>query len=172
VTTQAILRDTDLPLGAGQREIAGTQLQGTLVDLVDLALIGKQAIWNVESALSSPVSRELNKLVERWRTLADDVAERAAIIGVVPDGRARTIAGASEIESLPAGVLSESVLAETIADRLVEVAARVRDRLRRVAVRDPVTEDLLHLVAATLEEHVWIVRNQRRRSCQVMQMVS
>jgi len=110
--------------------------------------------------------------VERWRTLADDVAERAAIIGVVPDGRARTIAGASEIESLPARVLSESVLAETIADRLVEVAARVRDRLRRVAVRDPVTEDLLHLVAATLEEHVWIVRNQRRRSCQVMQMVS
>ena len=34
-------------LDAGQQKIAGDALQGTVVDLIDLSLIAKQAHWNV-----------------------------------------------------------------------------------------------------------------------------
>lgn len=161
MATQAILRDSDLPVGAQEREIVGTELQGMLVDLVELALIGKQAHWNVEGPHFSSLHDLLDEFVDAWRLLEDEVAERAVAIGVAPDGQAETVAGSSEITSLPAGPLNDGEVVEALADRLGEVAARARTRMQSAAVLDPVTEDLLIQVAATLEKQLWTIRVQR-----------
>jgi starvation-inducible DNA-binding protein len=78
--------------------------RGTLVDLLDLALIGKHAHWNVEGRLFRSVHEELDELVDAWRRLADDVAERAVTIGASPDGQVEAIAGATELEPFPAAI--------------------------------------------------------------------
>ncbi len=77
-------------LGAHQREEVGNQLQAMLVELIDLALVGKQLHWNVTGPLFRPLHEQLDELVDSWRQLSDIVAERAVALGYVPDGQSRS----------------------------------------------------------------------------------
>ncbi len=86
-----------IPLVAERRAVA-VELQGTLVDLVDLSLIGKHLHWNVEGRHFRTLHDELDEHVTAWRRLSDEVAERAVTIGASPDGQAGTIAGATQLE--------------------------------------------------------------------------
>jgi len=150
----------DVPLSAANRTVAA-ELQGLLVDLIDLALIGKHAHWNVVGPHFRPVHLELDELVESWRELSDDVAERAAALDAAPDGQSETIAGSTKVEPLPAGHLGDGEVVWLIGDRLEQVTTRLRERLARVASLDPISEDLLIGVAATLEKQLWMLRAQR-----------
>jgi starvation-inducible DNA-binding protein len=111
-----------IPLAVERRAVAG-ELQSTLVDLLDLTLIGKHAHWNVEGRMCRSVHRELDELVAAWRDLSDDVAERAVTIGTSPDGQVEAIAGATALEPLPSGQLSDRQVLKAIGDRLADVRA-------------------------------------------------
>jgi starvation-inducible DNA-binding protein len=152
-----------IPLDAERQAIA-VELQDTLVDLIDLSMIGKHLHWNVEGRLFRSVHHELDELVDAWRILSDDVAERAVTIGASPDGQVEAIAGATRLEPVPPGHLSDRQVLKAIGDRVAEVARRTRQRIDRVAVADPVTCDLLVQTAATLEKQLWMVRAQLRSS--------
>ena len=149
-----------IPITAAERDVA-VELQGMLVDLVDLSLIGKHAHWNVEGPHFRSVHLELDELVDAWRRLGDDVAERAVALGAAPDGQSEAIAGSTTVEPLPGGHLGDGEVVRLIGDRLEQVAARTRERIAHVASLDPVSEDLLIGVAATLEKQLWMLRAQR-----------
>ena len=74
---------------------AGRELQATLLDLVDLALTGKQLHWSVVGPNFRPLHLQLDELVDSWHELADAVAERAVAIGTFPDGQAGAVAARS-----------------------------------------------------------------------------
>lgn len=148
-----------LPIDAHDREVVA-ELQSMLVELIDLALMGKQAHWNVEGPHFRSLHLELDELVDTWRTLGDQVAERGVTLGGVPDGQAATVASFSRIAPLPAGHLRDYDVVREIADRVTEVAARARARIEAVASHDPVSEDLLIAVAGTLEKQLWMLRVQ------------
>ena len=149
-----------VPITADDREVAA-ELQGVLVDLIDLTLIGKHAHWNVVGPHFRSVHGELDELVESWRELSDDVAERAAALGAAPDGQSETIAGSTKVEPLPAGNLGDGEVVWLIGNRLEQVVTRTRERLGRVASLDPISEDLLIGIAAALEKQLWMLRAQR-----------
>jgi starvation-inducible DNA-binding protein len=149
-----------IPLAADRQAVA-VELQGMLVDLLDLTLIGKHAHWNVEGRHFRSVHLELDELVDSWRVLSDDVAERAVTIGASPDGQAETIARATELDPLPAGHLGDRQVLGAIGDPLTEASIRTRERIERVAVDDPVTCDMLVRVAVTLEKQLWMIQAQR-----------
>ena len=88
------------PLGAHARGEIGRELQATLVELVDLSLVGKQLHWNVVGPLFRPLHLQLDELVDSWRDLADVVAERAVAIGYSPDGQAEAIAAGAGLAGL------------------------------------------------------------------------
>jgi starvation-inducible DNA-binding protein len=147
-------------LPAAEQQVVAVELQGTLVDLLDLTLIGKHLHWNVEGRHFRTLHHELDEHVAAWRKLSDDVAERAVTIGASPDGQAETIAGATRLEPLPIGRLSDQQVLKAIGDRLAAAAMRARERIDRVAVVDPVTCDLFMGVSATLEKQLWMIRAQ------------
>jgi starvation-inducible DNA-binding protein len=149
-----------MPIDAEDREVIA-ELQSILVELIDLALIGKQAHWNVEGPHFRSLHLELDELVDTWRTLGDQVAERGVTLGGVPDGQAATVASFSRSAPLPAGHLRDYGVVREVADRVTEVAARARARIEVVASLDPVSEDLLIAVAGTLEKQLWMLRVQR-----------
>ena len=91
------------------------------------------------------------ELVDTWRSLGDQVAERAVTLGAVPDGQAATVASFSQIAPLPAGHLRDYDVIREVADHVTEVAARARARIEVVASRDPVSQHLLIAVTGTLE---------------------
>jgi starvation-inducible DNA-binding protein len=148
-----------MPIDAEDREVIA-ELQSMLVELIDLALIGKQTHWNVEGPHFRSLHLELDELVDAWRALGDDVAERAVALGAAPDGQAATVASFSHIAPLPVGHLRDYDVIREVADRVTEVAARARARIEVVAGRDPVSEDLLIAVAGTLEKQLWMLRVQ------------
>jgi starvation-inducible DNA-binding protein len=152
-----------IPLAAEQQAVA-VDLQGTLVDLLDLTLIGKHLHWNVEGRHFRSVHHELDEQVDAWRELSDEVAERAVAIGASPDGQAETIAGATQLEPLPGGYLSDRQVLRSIGDRVGAVVVRGRERTDRVDEIDPVSGDLLIHVAATLEKQLWMIRAQTTES--------
>jgi starvation-inducible DNA-binding protein len=152
-----------MPIDAEDREVAA-ELQSMLVELIDLALIGKQVHWNVEGPHFRSLHLELDELVDTWRALGDDVAERAVTLGAAPDGQAATVASFSRIAPLAVGHLRDYDVVREVADRVTEVAARARARIEVLAGRDPVSEDLLIAVTGTLEKQLWMLRVQHAPS--------
>src|SRR5438128_2481265 len=85
----SVAQEAHLPaLEHNGREEAGRELQATLVELVDLSLIGRQLHWNIFGQLFKPLHEHLDELVYSWRDLADTVAERAVALGVAARFRA------------------------------------------------------------------------------------
>src|SRR5579863_3286438 len=80
-----------------RRHDVGRELQATLVELVDLSLLGKQLHWNICGQRFKPLHEQLDELVDSWRELSDTVAERAVTLGVQPDGQSATVSATSGI---------------------------------------------------------------------------
>src|SRR6476620_2341907 len=101
-------------LDAGQQQIAGDALQGTVVDLIDLSLVAKQAHWNVIGRNFLSVHESLDELVTVARDFTDAAAERATAIGVSPDGRAATVASDAGTTGFGAGWTSDTDVVDAI----------------------------------------------------------
>ena len=152
---------THLPaLGAHQREETGNQLQATLIELIDLSLVGKQLHWNVVGAHFRPLHLQLDELIDSWRELGDTVAERAVAIGFQPDGQSAAVAAATEFSPLEQGAIEDHVVVRELATRLAVVSEHVRERMDRLGELDDASQDVLTEVLRALEEQLWMVRAQ------------
>jgi len=147
-------------LGHHQRNEVGNELQATLVELVDLTLVGKQLHWNVVGTLFRPLHLQLDELVESWHGLADTVAERAVAIGYAPDGQARTIAAVEELEPVDEGPIEADAVVRELARRLADTSERVRARMDRLGELDLASQDVLIEVVRELVQQLWMVRAQ------------
>jgi starvation-inducible DNA-binding protein len=147
-------------LGAHEREEIGRELQATLLELVDLSLLGKQLHWSVVGPLFRPLHLYLDELIDSWRDLADTVAERAVAVGYWPDGQASTVAADSEVGRVERGALEDRTVLRELVRRVAEVAERTRGRMDRLAELDSASEDVLVGVVRALEEQLWMIRAQ------------
>ena len=147
-------------LGSHEREEVGNELQATLLELIDLSLLGKQLHWSVVGPQFRPLHLYLDELIDSWRDLADTVAERAVAVGFWPDGQAGTVASGSEVSQVERGPIEDRVLLRELVTRLAEVDERTRERMNRLAELDSASEDVLVGVVRALEEQLWMVRAQ------------
>lgn len=148
------------PLGDAEREATGAVLQATLVDLVDLSLIAKQAHWNVVGQNFRSAHLQLDELVAAARQYTDDVAERANAIGISPNGKAKTVVASSGIPDYPDNWQSVEATVAAIVAILGEVIKRLRKRIDETDKTDLVTQDLLIAIAAELEKQHWMWQAQ------------
>ncbi len=148
------------PLADADRDAVGAVLQATLVDLVDLSLIGKQAHWNVIGKNFRSVHLQLDELVTTARNAADQVAERAAALGVTPNGTAKTIASSSGVPEIETGWLKEDQVVTAITNSLGELITRMRARIDETDKPDLVTQDLLIGITQELEQAHWMWQAQ------------
>ncbi|MFF3348303.1 Dps family protein [Streptomyces sp. NPDC002779] len=136
--------------------IAGDALQDTLVDLLGLSLIGKQAHWNVVGPRFRSIHLQLDEVVLAAREHADTVAERAAAIGVSPDGRPETVAASLGLPSADEGWLRDTEVVKLMVAALESAIGRLRARIDATEKADPVTQDLLISVTGDLEKQRWM----------------
>lgn len=143
-----------------QQSIAGEALQGTVVDLIDLSLIAKQAHWNVIGTNFRAVHLALDELVSAAREFTDAAAERATAIGVSPDGRASTVAATSSAKGFGQGWTKDADAVASIVENLAAVIERLRIRVADTEEPDPVTQDLLIGITARFEQLHWMWQAQ------------
>jgi starvation-inducible DNA-binding protein len=144
------------PLSDDDRKVTGTVLQESLVDLIDLHLLAKQAHWNLTGRNFRSIHLQLDEVVAFARKYADEVAERAAAIGVNPDGRARMVADHSKLHQLESGWLPDDKVVAAVTDMLGEMSKRFRDRIETTDDTDLVSQDLLIDVAKKIDEQHWM----------------
>ncbi|GII76090.1 DNA starvation/stationary phase protection protein [Sphaerisporangium rufum] len=149
------------PLPADKQKTTGEALQGTVIDLLDLSLTGKQAHWNLIGRNFRALHLQLDEIVATARTYADSAAERAVAIGVNPDGRAATIARDSRIGGLDAGYIEDGKVVSAFTDILGGIIGRMRERVQVTEEADPISQDLLIEITQELEKHHWMVQAQR-----------
>lgn len=143
------------------QKVTGEALQTSLTDLLGLSLQGKQAHWNVTGKQFRPVHKQLDKVVSLAREHADVLAERAAAIGVSPDGRAETIARDTSAP-FGAGPVPDSEVVQKITKLLAETIAHLNEGIRDTEQADPVTQDLLITVAQDLQKQHWMFSVQTK----------
>jgi starvation-inducible DNA-binding protein len=144
------------PLSEQARKTVGEALQGALVDLVDLSLLGKQVHWNIIGPRFRSIHLQLDEVVTATRTASDNVAERASALGISPDGRAGTVARTSGIDTVTDGWVKDTEVVEIIVAALGSVITRMRERIAATDEPDAVTQDLLIGITAELEKQHWM----------------
>ena len=136
--------------------VTAPALQDTLVDLLGLSLVGKQAHWNIVGPRFRSIHLQLDEVVATARAHSDTVAERAAALGVSPDGRPETIAAPFALPGAKDGWLRDTEVVELMVSTLEAAIGRLRERITATEEADPVTQDLLISITADLEKERWM----------------
>ena len=133
-------------------------MQRTMVDLIDLHLVGKQAHWTVVGDNFQPVHERLDVLIDQWRLWSDSVAERVVILGTLPKGRADDIVSLGSNDEFPVDWLDGNDAMRLLADRVEGAAKRAREHQVVVADLDVISDALLQEIIEGLEEQLWMLR--------------
>ena len=135
-------------------------LQPTLIELIDIALIGKQLHWTIVGRRFKDVHEHLDEIIDSVRIHSDDIAEYITTVGQIPNGTAAAIAKAAPF----ADVAIESIEVEDVlnytATMLKTASQNIRGRIDAADV-DPVAQDHLIQSAATLNKHLWMISASR-----------
>ncbi len=153
-----------------KREILGSEanvavtgaLQNNLTNLIDLALLMKQAHWNVIGQNFRSIHLQLDEIIADVRNASDEVAERMTTLGVEPDGRASTVAENSSLKAYPAEFVDVSRTITLVADALKTTITELRSAIEKLGELDPVSEDMCISISASLEKHLWMLQAQER----------
>ncbi|HEX5566581.1 MAG TPA: DNA starvation/stationary phase protection protein [Streptomyces sp.] len=143
-------------------KVVGEALQGALVDLLNLSLVAKQVHWTVIGPRFRTIHLQLDEVVSTARSYSDTVAERAAALGVAPDGRAATVAASAAVAGVESGWNQDDKAVQIMVDALGTVAKRMRERMDATEKPDPVTQDVLIGLIAALEKHYWMFQAEHR----------
>jgi len=151
------------PLSEADKEITGNALQATLVDLVDLSLIAKQAHWNVVGSNFRDLHLQLDELVDFAREASDTIAERMRALDAVPDGRSDTVAATTSLPEFPAYERSTAEVVDLITARTYAAVDTIRGVHDAVDAEDPSTADILHQLIDGLEKLAWLIKSENRK---------
>lgn len=102
------------------------------------------------------VHLQLDEVVATARSYSDTVAERAAALGVPPDGRAETIAATGALTGPKEGRLQDNDVVRLLVDALDTAIVRLRERITATQDSDLVTQDLMIQITAALEKQRWM----------------
>ncbi|MEV5727034.1 MULTISPECIES: Dps family protein [Streptomyces] len=138
------------------RRVACDALQDTLVDLLGLSLIGKQAHWNIVGPRFRSIHLQLDEVVATARAHSDTVAERCAALGESPDGRPETIAARFALPGPKEGWVRDNEVVQVMVESLGAAIGRLRERIEATEGPDPVTQDLLIAITGDLEKQRWM----------------
>jgi starvation-inducible DNA-binding protein len=139
-------------------EAVASTLQKRLVSLIDLHLTLKHIHWNVVGPNFIGVHKMLDDQFAGAQEMTDDVAERIATLGFVPQG---TPAAVAEQRSWDDYSIGRGMVQEHLAALDVAYTGLIRDH--RAAINefeklDLVTQDMLIGQAEKLEMYQWFVR--------------
>ncbi|TWU44203.1 DNA protection during starvation protein [Novipirellula aureliae] len=135
-------------------------LQRNLTNLIDLALLMKQAHWCVVGPNFRSIHLQLDEIIATVRAASDEVAERISTLGIAPDGRSGSVASASDLQQYPEGFLKAGPTIAHVADAMKTTIDELRSAIEKLGDLDPVSEDMCIGIAGPLEKHLWMLQAQ------------
>ncbi len=145
-------------LGSDAAEQITDMLQGRLDSLIDLGLTLKHVHWNVVGPGFIAVHEMLDEHVADVREMSDELAERIATVGGIPNGLPGGLTGRRTWDDY---ALGRAVVPAHLGalDRVYDgIIGSHREAIAAAADIDPITEDMLIAQTAKLELFQWFVR--------------
>ena len=146
----------DLPSNTKTTMIA--LLNQNLAATIDLALITKQAHWN----LKGPQFIGIHEMLDGFRTeqddLTDKVAERITALGGTAYGTTQTITASSQLAPYPTDIYAIADHLAALIDRYSVFANAVRENIDETdEAGDPDTADLFTEISRAVDKHLWFL---------------
>ncbi len=151
--------DAWIPLEADKRTAINTDLQASVVELLELYHDAKQSHWNLRGPLYFPLHENLQEYADLYLKYADLLAERQLQIGMSADGRTSTVVQSANLPQFPGGPLSDRQVLDLMTERIYTIAKRIRTRIDSTGKNgDEVTSNKFQDLSYELDKQVWQFR--------------
>jgi starvation-inducible DNA-binding protein len=152
----AIATRNDLESNARKASIA--LLNARLADAIDLALLTKQAHWNVKG----PQFIAIHEMLDEFRTEidghVDTIAERAVQLGGMAEGTSQVVAKATPLKPYPTDISRTRDHLEALIERYAQAANLARAAIDDSAeAGDADTADIFTGYSRSLDKLLWFL---------------
>ncbi|AQS42134.1 MAG: DNA starvation/stationary phase protection protein Dps [Candidatus Tokpelaia hoelldobleri] len=146
----------DIPSNTKKTAIA--LLNKALASLIDLALITKQAHWNVKGPRFVMIHELLDKFHTDVDEQVDDIAERVAQLGGTAFGTTQEVAKESILKPYPTDIYKVEDHLQELIERYGDVANLVRRSIDEAdEAGDADTADIFTAASRMLDKNLWFL---------------
>ena len=140
------------------RKTVITLLNARLADVIDLFNQTKYAHWIVKGPTFIALHELFDDVAERIEGFADDLAERAVILGGTAEGRTQAVGKQTSLAEYPADLKNGRDHVEALSTRLADFASKTRAAIDECdKAGDKVTSDLFNEITANVDKDVWFL---------------
>ena len=145
-------------LKSNAKTVAIDLLNARLADAIDLALLTKQAHWNIKG----PQFIALHEMIDGFRTdidgHVDTMAERIVQLGGTALGTTQVVAKASNLTPYPTDIFKTADHLSALIERYAKVANSIRAAINAVdEAGDKDTADIFTGVSRALDKALWFL---------------
>ena len=145
-------------LKSNTKAVAIKLLNARLADAIDLALLSKQAHWNIKG----PRFIALHELFDGFRTEidahVDTIAERVVQLGGTALGTTQVVAQASNLKPYPTDIFKTKDHLAALIERYAQVANSIRAAIDEVdEAGDKDSADIFTGVSRALDKALWFL---------------
>jgi len=152
------LHSTGNDLSSNAKTVAIALLNARLADGIDLALLTKQAHWNIKG----PQFIALHEMIDGFRTEldvhVDTMAERIVQLGGTALGTTQAVVGASTLPAYPTEIHSSEDHLRALSERYAKAANLVRAAIDEADDSgDADTADIFTAYSRALDKSLWFL---------------
>ena len=145
-------------LNANAKAVSIGILNARLADSIDLALLTKQAHWNIKG----PTFIALHEMIDGFRTEIDEhvdtMAERVVQLGGTALGTVQAVAGATRLAPYPTDIHASKDHLAALIERYAAVGNSIRAAIDETdGAGDVDTADLLTAFSRALDKQLWFL---------------
>ena len=135
-------------------------LNARLADTIDLALITKQAHWNLKGPNFIAVHEMLDPMRAQLDGHADTIAERVAQLDGIALGTSQTVAKSSALAPYPTDIRKTGDHLQALAERYAALANQVREDIDATdEAGDADAADILTAFSRDLDKNLWFIKS-------------
>ncbi|WP_417309397.1 DNA starvation/stationary phase protection protein Dps [Devosia sp.] len=154
------MKTPDIGIKSNTKKAMIDLLNARLADAIDLALVTKQAHWNVKGPTFIAVHELLDVVRAEIDTHVDIVAERVAQLDGIAMGTVQTVGKDTSLPAYPTDIRKITDHLEALVERFGASAKSVRDAIDTAEeAGDADTADIFTAYSRVLDKNLWFLKS-------------